>query len=223
MTHWKRPWCWEDWRQKQRMRWLDSITGSMDMNLSKLLEKVEDRGAWRAGAMTLKRVGQDLAAAPAAWSLQSCPTLCDPMDHGLPGSSVHGILHARILEWVAISFSNDKVRSEWREFPCRVLGITKSQTQLRDFHFTNSFPHFVVTHTVKGFSIVDETKVDVFSGIPLLSLWYSKCNLISGSFVFGVRGKKNITKILQSFITKNYKKLLQRAVPKSSIKSNVFF
>ena len=36
---------------------------------------------------------------------QSCPTLCDPMDHSLLGSSVHGILQARILEWVAISFS----------------------------------------------------------------------------------------------------------------------
>ena len=36
---------------------------------------------------------------------QSCPTLCDPMDSSPPGSSVHGILPARILEWVAISFS----------------------------------------------------------------------------------------------------------------------
>ena len=36
---------------------------------------------------------------------QSCPTLCDPMDCSLPGSSVHGILQARILEWVAVSFS----------------------------------------------------------------------------------------------------------------------
>ena len=36
---------------------------------------------------------------------QSCPTLCDPVDCILPGSSVHGILQARILEWVAISFS----------------------------------------------------------------------------------------------------------------------
>ena len=34
--------------------------------------------------------------------LQSCPTLCDPMDCGPPGSSVHGILQARILEWVAM-------------------------------------------------------------------------------------------------------------------------
>ena len=36
---------------------------------------------------------------------QSCPTLCDPMDCSLPGSSVHGIFQARILEWVAIAFS----------------------------------------------------------------------------------------------------------------------
>ena len=38
-------------------------------------------------------------------SLQSCLTLCDPMDHSLPGSSVHGIFQARILEWVTISSS----------------------------------------------------------------------------------------------------------------------
>ena len=42
----------------------------------------------------------------AAKSLQSSPTLCDPMDCSPPGFSVPGILQARILEWVAISFSN---------------------------------------------------------------------------------------------------------------------
>ena len=36
-----------------------------------------------------------------------CPTLCNPMNHSPPGSSVHGILQARILEWIAISFSRD--------------------------------------------------------------------------------------------------------------------
>ena len=46
------------------------------------------------------------AAAAAAKSLQSCPTLCDPIDGSPPGSPVPGILRARILEWVAISFSN---------------------------------------------------------------------------------------------------------------------
>ena len=42
----------------------------------------------------------------AAKSLQSCPTLCDPIDGSPPGSPVPGILQARTLEWVAISFSN---------------------------------------------------------------------------------------------------------------------
>ena len=46
------------------------------------------------------------AAATAAKSLQSCPTLCDPIDGLPPGSSVPGILQARTLEWVAISSSN---------------------------------------------------------------------------------------------------------------------
>ena len=46
------------------------------------------------------------AAAAAAKSLQSCPTLCDPIDGSPPGSSVPGILQARTLEWVAISFSS---------------------------------------------------------------------------------------------------------------------
>ena len=46
------------------------------------------------------------AAAAAAASLQSCPTLCDPIDGNPSGSTVPGILQARTLEWVAISFSN---------------------------------------------------------------------------------------------------------------------
>ena len=45
-------------------------------------------------------------AAAAAKLLQSCPTLCDPIDGSPPGSPVLGILQARTLEWVAISFSN---------------------------------------------------------------------------------------------------------------------
>ena len=45
-------------------------------------------------------------SATAAKSLQSCPTLCDPTDGSPPGSAVPGILQARTLEWVAISFSN---------------------------------------------------------------------------------------------------------------------
>ena len=65
-----------------------------------------------------------LAAAAAAKSLQSCPTLCNPIDSSPPGSPVPGILQARTLEWVAISFSNawkwkNKVKSLSR---VRLLG-----------------------------------------------------------------------------------------------------
>ena len=54
----------------------------------------------------ISQEGPLAAAAAAAKSLQSCPTLCDAIDGSPPGSPVPGILQARTLEWVAISFSN---------------------------------------------------------------------------------------------------------------------
>ena len=60
-------------------------------------------GSW---VQSLALASTRIAAAAAAKSLQSCPTLCNPIDGLLPGSSVPGILQARTLEWVAISFSN---------------------------------------------------------------------------------------------------------------------
>ena len=63
------------------------------------LELMEPCKSWNSGRKT-KHV-----AAAAAKSLQSCPTLCDPLDGSPPGFPVPGILQARTLEWVAISFS----------------------------------------------------------------------------------------------------------------------
>ena len=57
------------------------------------------------GSITLAGSGWVAAAAAAAKSLQSCPTLWDPMDCSLPGSSIHGDFQARVLEWGAIAFS----------------------------------------------------------------------------------------------------------------------
>ena len=49
---------------------------------------------------------------------QSCPTLCDPMDYSPPGSSVHGILQAKTLEWVAIAFSRGSSQPRyWTQVP----------------------------------------------------------------------------------------------------------
>ena len=62
--------------------------------------------ALTAKGLALNPARGTAAAAAAAKSLQSCPTLCDPIDDLLPGSSVPGILQARTLEWATISFSN---------------------------------------------------------------------------------------------------------------------
>ena len=63
---------------------------------SKILVKLED---------LLEKSYILTAAAAAAKSLQSCPTLCNPIDNRPPGSAAPGILQARVLEWVAIFFS----------------------------------------------------------------------------------------------------------------------
>ena len=74
------------------------------------LDILECKVKWALGSITTNKAsGGDripVAAATAAKSLQLCPTLCDPIDGSPPGSPVPGILQARTLEWVAISFSN---------------------------------------------------------------------------------------------------------------------
>ena len=52
----------------------------------------------------MKKTAEILIAAAAAKSLQSCPTLCDSIDGSPPGSSVHGVFQARVLEWGAIAY-----------------------------------------------------------------------------------------------------------------------
>ena len=114
----------KDWGQEkgpQRIRWSDGITDSVDMNLSKLREIVKDREDWYVAVLGVTKSQTQLSD----WTTtkahvrllpyrtlcvlltQSCPTLCDPMDWSPPGSSVHEVLQARILAWVAIPFYRD--------------------------------------------------------------------------------------------------------------------
>ena len=69
---------------------------------------------------------------------QSCPTLSDPMDCSLPGSSVHGIFQARVLEWGAVAFSICRINSTLFQEEPRRLGVrevAKSRRDQSDFTF----------------------------------------------------------------------------------------
>ena len=67
-------------------------------------------------------IGIRAYAAAAAKSLQSCPTLCDPIDCSPAGSSLHGILQASVLEWVAISFSRGSSQPRDQTQVSRIAG-----------------------------------------------------------------------------------------------------
>ena len=80
------------------------------------------------------------------WSevIQSCPTLCNPMGCSLPGSSVHGIFQARILEWVAISFCRESSWSRGRTWVSHIVGRRFTIWATRQAHrntyiFSNSW------------------------------------------------------------------------------------
>ena len=94
-----------------------------------------------------------VAAAAASKSLQSCPALCDPIDGSPPGTAVPGILQARTLEWVAISFSNAwKWKVKVKSLSCVWLLVTPWTTAYQA-------PLYM------GFS-----RQEYWSGLPLPSL-----------------------------------------------------
>ena len=96
------------------------------------------------------------ASAAGAKSLQSCPTLCNPIDGSPPGSPVLGILQARTLQWVAISFSN-----AWKG---KVKVKSLSRVQLLATPWTAAYQAALSM----GFS-----RQEYWSGVPLPSPWVS--------------------------------------------------
>ena len=111
-----------DWREKEKgvaedkaVRWHHWLDGHGSQQIlgdsegSKFWEMVKDRDVWPIAVHGLQRVGHSLVTEVSEVA-QSCPTLCDLMDCSLPGSSLHGILQARVLEWGAIAFSRGSSR-----------------------------------------------------------------------------------------------------------------
>ena len=113
---------------------------------------------------------------------QSCLTLCDPMDCSLPGSSVHGISQARILEWVPISFSR---RSSWhRDWPqvsC-IAGRFFTSWGTREAHIELEPVPFINVSSVATFALEGQrravatktlylTKSKIFAVLPLQKMW----------------------------------------------------
>ena len=115
---------------------------------------------------------QSLAAAAAAKLLQSCPTLCNPRDRSPPGSPIPGILQARTLEWVAISFSN-----AWK---WKVKGKSLSRVQLPATPWTAAHQ----APPSMGFS-----RQEYWSGVPLPSprVWLVKLKEKKEIMVTGFR------------------------------------
>ena len=131
-------------------------------------------------SMGSQRVGYDwarmhCAAAAAAKSLQSCLTLCDPIDRSPPGSPVPGILQARTLEWVAISFSN---AWQWK-----VKGKLLSRVQLLATPWTAAHQ----APLSMGFS-----NKEYWSGVPLPSPMHcARKDQIHLGFPGGLDGKES--------------------------------
>ena len=113
------------------------------------------------------------AAAAAAKPLQSCPTLCDTIDGSPPGSPIPGILQARTLEWLAISFSN---AWKWR-VKVRLL----SRVWLLVTPWTAAYQ----TPPSMGFS-----RQEYWSGLPLPSLIFPSIRVFSNESVLFIRWPK---------------------------------
>ena len=115
---------------------------------------------------TAPHMGKGQGVCAHARSLQSCLTLCNPLDHSLPGFSVHGVLQTRILEWVAFSSPGDLPNSRIKSTSLRssALGVrfftTSTTWEIQSFGMHgelilgHSTPHGYQTLLIQWHSIV---------------------------------------------------------------------
>ena len=144
---------WDDWMASLTAWWANSgswwWTGKPGMLLYMGSQRVGHDWATEQQQMGWNSYA---AAAAAAKSLQSCPTLCDPIEGSPPGSAVPGILQARTLEWVAISFSNAQ---KWK---------VKVKSLSRAWHLATPWTAAYQAPPSMGFS-----RQEYWSGVPLPS------------------------------------------------------
>jgi len=125
--------------------------------------------------LTAVWLNQGYAAATAAKSLQLCPTLCHPIDGSPPGSPISGILQARTLEWVAISFSN-----AWK-WEVKVKSLSRVRLLVTPWTAAYQAPPSM------GFS-----RQEYWSGVPLPSLNQGYKHRFLVTLSLGVRFGKSI-------------------------------
>ena len=113
-------------------------------------------------------------AAAAAKSLQSCPTLCDPIDGSPPGSPVPRILQARTLEWVAISFSN-----AWK-WKVKVKSLSRVQLLATPWTAAYQAPPSMVF-----------SRQEYWSGVPLPSPYKGTSRILSWKCRSGMKERKS--------------------------------
>ena len=130
------------------IHWPGHITTDLCASCSPSTKQNHNRAAWLGfwDHLMIK------CATAAAKSLQSCPTLCDPRDGSPPGSPIPGILQARTLEWVAISFS-----SAWK-WEVKVKLLSRAQLPATPWTAAHRAPPSM------GFS-----RQECWSGVPLPS------------------------------------------------------
>ena len=154
-------WQMEDRKGGQRMRWLDGITKAMDIGLSNLWELVMDRKSLYTAVHGVSKSCTPLSN----WTLGLvpysldflhlflitpwCPTLCNPMDFSPSGSSIHGLLQGRILEWVAIPFSRGSIQPRDGTWVSRIAGrffivgaTREAQSKIKKLNGYTFWSHF---------------------------------------------------------------------------------